>query len=63
MAKNDGVMFYDEFTRTAEPVGREKVAARVQGVDLTEVASLSTFTANMDALHQGLVKSGAPLGK
>lgn len=63
MAKNNGVMFYDEFTRTDEPVGREEVVARVQGVDLTEVASLSTFTANMDVLHQALVKNGAPLGK
>lgn len=59
MAKNNGVMFYDEFSRSAEPVGQDELAQKVQLIDLDSVASLPTFTAYSDALHRSLVASGA----
>lgn len=58
MAKNDGIVFYDEFTISESNEGREAIASTVQGIDLRNVASKEHYASFADALHQGLVKNG-----
>lgn len=56
MAKN-GVLFVDEFTRTAPAeVDRAKVAGNI---DLASALSPEAYTAGKSALHEALVKLGA----
>lgn len=58
MAKNDGIVFYDEMTRFDGPVNTTEVKRVVQMIDLDSVASLSVYKAHTDSLHRLLVEAG-----